>query len=70
MTHGGARAAHVAISAPAAPDLRGRRHAPAAPARRLAMRLRARGAPFLPKRALVLAQELLTCGVEAIKADS
>ncbi len=28
------------------------------------------GAPFLPKRALVLAQELLTRGVEAIKADS
>ncbi len=50
--------------------LRGRRRAPAAPARRLAMRLRARGAPLLPKRALVLAQELLTRGVEAIKADS
>ncbi len=26
--------------------------------------------PLLPKRALVLAQELLTRGVEAIKADS
>ncbi len=26
--------------------------------------------PLLPKRALVLAQELLTCGVAAIKADS
>ena len=27
-------------------------------------------APLLPKRALTLAQELLTCGVQAIKADS
>ncbi len=26
--------------------------------------------PLLPKRALTLAQELLTCGVSAIKADS
>lgn len=26
--------------------------------------------PLLPKRALMLAQELLTCGVQAIKADS
>ncbi len=26
--------------------------------------------PLLPKRALTLAQELLTCGVAAIKADS
>ena len=26
--------------------------------------------PLLPKRALTLAQELLTCGVQAIKADS
>ncbi len=26
--------------------------------------------PILPKRALLLAQELLTCGVQAIKADS
>ncbi len=25
--------------------------------------------PLLPKRALTLAQELLTCGVSAIKAD-
>ncbi len=25
--------------------------------------------PLLPKRALTLAQELLTCGVQAIKAD-
>ena len=39
--------------------LRGEKHALAAP-----------GAPLLPKRALVLAQELLTRGVEAIKADS
>ncbi len=28
------------------------------------------GVPLLPKRALVLAQELLMRGVEAIKADS
>ncbi len=26
--------------------------------------------PLAPKRALTLAQELLTCGVQAIKADS
>ena len=26
--------------------------------------------PLLPKRALTLAQELLTCGVSAIKADT
>ena len=40
------------------------------PARRLAVRLRAQGVvPLLPKRALVLAQELLTRGVQAIKAD-
>ncbi len=26
--------------------------------------------PFEPKRALTLAQELLTCGVQAIKTDS
>jgi hypothetical protein len=26
--------------------------------------------PLLPKQALTLAQELLTCGVQAIKADS
>ena len=26
--------------------------------------------PLLPKRALTLGQELLTCGVQAIKADS
>ena len=41
------------------------------PARRLAVRLRARvTVPLLPKRALVLAQEILTRGVQAIKADS
>ncbi len=51
--------------------LRDRRRAPAGHGERLAVRLRARGAPLLPKRALVLlAQELLTRGVQAIKADS
>jgi hypothetical protein len=48
----------------------GQRSRLAAPARRLAMRLRARGALLLPKRALALARELPTRGVEAIKADS
>ena len=37
---------------------------------RQAIRLRAQGAPLLPKRALALAQELLTRGVQAFKADS
>ena len=49
--------------------LRGQERTLAVPAARLAVRLRAQGAPLLPKRALVLAQELLTRGVQAIKAN-
>ncbi len=54
--------------------LRDRRRVAAAPRERLAVRVVPRDGtttvPLLPKRALTLAQELLTRGVQAIKADS
>ncbi len=58
--NGQREAGHVAISGSGGlSTYGGEKHALAAP-----------GAPLLPKRALVLAQELLMRGVEAIKADS
>ncbi len=53
--------------------MRGNERSLTVSARRLAIRLVPRdgttAVPLLPKRALTLAQELLTCGVKAIKAD-
>ncbi len=58
----------IAISAPDPPTY-GSGDTPRLPLRAAWPRVSGPGAPLLPKRALTLAQELLTRGVQAIKAD-